>query len=71
MFPLPLRVLDGMVRVAVEAASLFFEIHQVEPVLSIQVIVTHTVLTVVIQVEKVVEQQEVVSRVLTSKVNRR
>ena len=68
MFPFSLRILDRMVGVSVEA-SFFFEIHQVEPVLSFKVIVT--VLTIVIQVEEVVEQEKVVCRVLASKVNRR
>ena len=66
MFPLSLGVLDRMIRVAIESIF-FFEIHQVEPVLSFQVIVTDTVLPIVIQVEEVVEEQKVVCGVLPSK----
>ena len=68
MFPLSLGVLDRMVGVYVEA-SFFFEIHQVEPILSFQVILT--VLTIVIQVQEVVQQEKVVCRILSSKFNRR
>ena len=55
-----------MIGVAIESIF-FFEIHQVEPVLSFQVIVTDTVLTIVIQVEEVVEEEKVVCGVLPSK----
>ena len=68
MFPLSLGVLDRMVGVYVEA-SFFFEIHQVEPILSFQVILT--VLTIVVQIQEVVQQEKVVCRILSSKFNRR
>ena len=68
VFPLSLGVLYWMMGVSVEA-SFFFEIHQVKPVLSFQVIVT--VLTIVVQVEQVVQEEKVVCRILPSKFNRR
>ena len=68
VFPLSLGVLDRMIGVSVEA-SFFFEIHQVKPVLSFQVIVT--VLTIFVQVQKVVIEEKVVCRILPSKFNRR
>ena len=53
-----------MIGVAIETIF-FFEIHQVQPVLSLQVILT--VLPIVVQVEKVVEEEKVVCGVLPSK----
>ena len=66
VFPFSLGILYRMVGVAVEG-SFFFEIHQVEPVLSIQVIITQSVLTVVIQVEEIVDEEKVICGVLPSK----
>ena len=68
MFPFSLGVLDRMIGVAIETIF-FFEIHQVQPVLSLQVILT--VLSVVVQVEEVVQQEKVVCGVLAIKFNRR
>ena len=53
-----------MIGVAIETIF-FFEIHQVQPVLSLQVILT--ILPIVVQVEKVVEEEKVVCGVLPSK----
>ena len=64
MFPLPLCVLQRwgtVARISVEG-GLVFEVDHVQPVLALHVGLT--LLTGLIQVEEVVEQQEIVSGVL-------